>query len=415
MKRIHLWIYSMAILVMADVLFANPIITLNQRLLQTEAALNTQSVALGDAQVASRISEAVSVDASTLTAQRNRLDTDWGTLLIAHQMAPLSRDRLTVQDAVRLHEQGMSWNQMMTRYRISPARLSRALQTDLGTLGLAPVGGSSGRQSGSPTIVNGGTSDGDGVTGGNVDREGANGEDCRTTDGNRNGSADLDHDRSTRERSTAASNGRAVGIERSLEASVDRLESDADRRGDGAAADRLAAELRVSSDLLHEQRDRFDASWGDLLIAHTLVDQSRSGASVSRVFAMRDDGMSWFQIAKSLRVPPGRLMNLVRRGTSDVIGTTTAGTVRGAASKRIGAGKGSALRSSATANGRAMKTGTTSGATKIQGTARMGGSATKMGGGSVSTMRPMTRMGGGIGGGSVTRVHGAAGRGHGKR
>ena len=457
MKRTHLCIYSIAILAMANVLFANPIITLDQRLHDTEVLVNTQATTLGEVEVANRVSGAVLVDASALSAQRAQLGAEWGEFLIAHEMARISRTtgdpfgtrkQLTVDRALQLRSEGMSWNKIMTQYRVSPMRLSKAIDTAQPAL-----------RAGTPGATNGtGTSGGTVTTGGTTTRSsGSSGSDVGVTT-RTNGETRTNEDCETDSRTTTSSrtssgrtssgngrvsNGAAVGIERDLAANVDRLEADADSRGNAAVADRLAAELRVSSDLLVEQRDAFDAEWGDLLIAYTLVGQSRSGVSVGQIFDMRDDGMSWFQIAKSLRVPPGRLMNLVRRGTNDLVETTIAGASerrsngRAAVSQRTGAGTVKSLRQNvkggpfAKMNGRKQggsATLTTGGAAnlratarvngpmKVNGAARMGaGQTVKMGGGSVSTMRPMTRMGGGIGGGSATRVQGAAGRGNGRR
>ena len=422
MKRTHLWIYSMAILAMANVLFANPIITLDQRLQDTEVLVNTQATTLVEAEVANRVSGAVLVDAEALSAQRAQLGAEWGELLIAHEMARISRasgdpfrvrNQLTVDRAVQLRSEGMSWNQIMTRYRVSPMRLSKAIDTAQPALRAGTAGATGGQHSG--------------TIGGDVDvTTRSNGTVTNTAGTNgtvvTNGTIVAEtNDRLSVDR--RVSNGAAVGIERDLAANADRLDAEADRRGNAAVADRLASEFRVSSDLLQEQRDAFDAEWGDLLIAYTLAGQSRSGASVGRIFEMRDDGMSWFQIAKSLRVPPGRLMNLVRRGTSDVIGTTIAGT--NARGKNVGTRNARATQRSGFETGMAARQNAKKSvgsltrmnhATKMNGAARMGvGQTMKMGGGSVSTMRPMTRMGGGIGGGSATRVQGAAGRGNGRR
>lgn len=103
-----------------------------------------------------------------------------------------------------------------------------------------------------------------------------------------------------------------TGTDVKIDNAVNVISSDATRMGDATFADRLGAQFGVSADVLAQQRSQFNATWGDLAVAHSIATTSRTGVTVDQIFGMRADGRSWTQIARTLRVPPGRLMTSVR-------------------------------------------------------------------------------------------------------
>jgi hypothetical protein len=437
MKRVHRLLLSLGILAAAGVIQAgaaiNPATTLNQTLNETATTINQRAVTSGDQAVAASLSDALLVDPGVLEAQRAEFDVSWGDLLVAHELSQASRTRIPVDRIFDLRSEGMSWGQILATLRIPPATVWNELQRDLGLTG-------------TPTGTNG-----TGTTGGNRSPGTTNGQpstDTDTdinnpdinTDTNPDSDRDLDTDGSTSRTATDRN-----GIDRKLSEQVRRLESEAGRRGDQAIADRLASEVGVSAHLLMEQLAEFDADWGDLLIAYTITSRSRTSITVGQVMNLRENGMSWFQIARSLKIPPGQLMRLVRMSTSDLIETTIARSdTKGSKSlkqnaKRSGSGDRGGAKLAKSGGKASAALARTSGTTaKLKGatmkasgaamkgngpTAKMGGSATKMAvttkmtgtmarSGGAASMRPTTV---GPAGGQAMRIQGGAGRGHGRR
>lgn len=103
-----------------------------------------------------------------------------------------------------------------------------------------------------------------------------------------------------------------TGIDVKIDNAVNVISSDATRMGDASFAERLGAQFGVSADVIMQQRAQFDASWGDLAVAHSIATLSRTGVTVDQIFGMRADGRSWTQIAGTLRVAPGRFMTSVK-------------------------------------------------------------------------------------------------------
>jgi hypothetical protein len=421
MKRIHGVLFSMAILAMAGVVQAaflkdagSDPATVDRRLTETVTVVNTQAMSRGDAEIAAMLSGVLDVDAAVLLTQRSELGATWGDLLVATEMSQISG--VPIDRILDLRSEGMTWKQIMATQPIPAARVWEETRRDL-----------AGWDNGGTTAQGGVARSGGEIVDEDSDGEAGSGA-LTNLEGGTNGETRTEGERRTNGASRAG-----LGIDRKLEREVQRLEAEAGSRGDVALADRLASELEVSSDLLLEQRAAFDADWGDLLIAYTIVEQSRATVTVGQVFEMRSDGMTWFQIARSLRIPPGRLMRLIRSGTSELIETTIARssskrsdaktlkeartTKKSPSAGRAASGGAKAALSSKVKGAGSTKV-TAAGATKV----RAGGAATMKAAGpagraigatTAATMRPTTV--GSAAGVSAMRVHGAAGRGHGRR
>jgi hypothetical protein len=358
-KRLGTAAAFLAVLVLVHgAIAANPVTTLDQRLTETATTVNTLAATSGDQAVADMLSTALDVDANALLLQHQELGGTWGDLLVAHELSQISRSGVTTERVFALRSESMSWSQILANLRISPAKLSGELGTDLATMGIAPTttrttstgirtgrtfGGATqdGTTSGGTTVggtTNSGTTTGgtttNGTTSGGTPADGTTTDgtttDGTTTDGTNVGttSGGTTTSGTSSRLATSGLSGKAAGIERSLTDNVSRLDAEATSRGDAAVADRLASELGVSASLLEEQRATFDADWGDLLVAYTITQQSRGSFTVGDVLDLRNDGMTWFQIAKAMKVAPGRLMNTIRNATGRVLGTSVARTDR---------------------------------------------------------------------------------------
>ncbi len=78
-------------------------------------------------------------------------------------------------------------------------------------------------------------------------------------------------------------------------------------------AERLGLEIGMSADSLLAERGRFEVSWGDLVIGHTLLAGAKSGVTLRRLLCLRSRGTGWGRISDDLRLD---LTALVRLSTA---------------------------------------------------------------------------------------------------
>jgi hypothetical protein len=83
-------------------------------------------------------------------------------------------------------------------------------------------------------------------------------------------------------------------------------------KGDGAVSVRMVAEFRISPEAILSERTRLSAGWGELLVAHTLLANTKSGITIDHLFDMRDEGMGWGQIAHGLGLKQNEVVTAVR-------------------------------------------------------------------------------------------------------
>ena len=270
--------------------------------------LESEATRVGDATFTERFATEFGVTVDVLTQQRTQFGTDWGDLFLAYSIAEASRTTVTLDEIFQMRESGSTWTQIARSLQVPPGRLMVSVRKRLETL---DVEASLGRRSGSG-------------------------------EGNRSGTVRT---------------GKTTGVDRQIDARLETLDDATSRLGDQLTAERLAEEFEVTVDVLNQQRTQFDAEWGELLLAYSIMDRSKTTVTIDEIFALRSSGDSWTEIARSLRIPPGQLLRTLRSETqalAEVDGTATTRTH----------GKG---------GGSAMKTTRAGGATKTM----KGGSAAK--------------------------------------
>ena len=446
---------SLAVVLAAGVVHAtlNPPLT-DEQLADAMARLNTTTEGRGDQQTFSFISSEFGVPTTTLLQEQTQFGQTSSEIFMAHTFAEVS-GTTTATQILTLREQGLNWNQISQRlgfrmpelrevFELAVARFKAqaGLTTGTTTGGTTTGGTTTGGTTTSRTTTSGTTTTTDGTdTGGTASGTTATGSTTTSTTTSTNTT------RTTSTNTSGTTPHAAPGVDRKVTTMATRLETSAETRGDQATVERLANQLDVSTDVLFQQRTEFDADWGDLFLAYTVMDRSRRDVTLDDIFTLRDEGLSWTQIARQYGIPPGRLLQAVRSGTAALTSTsntTTNGgtTVRSGMGKAHMAARGSATKSTTLhatmrSGGGALKargsgsmrmggTGATklsvARATKMGGASatKMGGlSATKMGGMSATKMGGMSalRMGGAsvtrMGGASATRMGGSATRVHG--
>jgi hypothetical protein len=104
-------------------------------------------------------------------------------------------------------------------------------------------------------------------------------------------------------------------VEAKLAAEASKVDVQSEQKGEAAVAARLAKEFHVSADALTEERARFDAGWGELMIAHTLDANAKTDLTMDQILSLRQEGMGWGQIAGGLGLSPGGAVSAVQAET----------------------------------------------------------------------------------------------------
>lgn len=103
-----------------------------------------------------------------------------------------------------------------------------------------------------------------------------------------------------RERGMKASAAEREKAEARLDAVAQKVNEAAKADEGQSIAKRLAADLKLESSALIDEKSALDASWGDLMIAHTLAANSKAGVTASDLVQLKHRGTGWGQIAAGL-------------------------------------------------------------------------------------------------------------------
>lgn len=90
-------------------------------------------------------------------------------------------------------------------------------------------------------------------------------------------------------------------IDKRIGATVTRVNSDASTKGQTKIAAKLASAFGLTSDALLELKAEYGLSWGELVVAHTLLANSIVKVDLVDLASLRSDGLSWGAIAFGLR------------------------------------------------------------------------------------------------------------------
>ncbi len=117
--------------------------------------------------------------------------------------------------------------------------------------------------------------------------------------------------------------------EQQLETAAKDLDTDAAQKGDAAIASRLATRFGLTTDELLADHSKLGGGWGEVLIAQTLISDSKSGLTIDQVEKLRSEGMGWGQIARGMGVKLGSVVRAVKSGAKP----TTSGAKSNGASQ----------------------------------------------------------------------------------
>ena len=90
-------------------------------------------------------------------------------------------------------------------------------------------------------------------------------------------------------------------VEKRIRVTIERVNKEAAEKGQAAVAARLASEFGLTTDALLDQKGDRGLSWGELVIAYTLLANSKDKVTLPDLANLRSEGLSWGAIAFGLR------------------------------------------------------------------------------------------------------------------
>jgi len=108
----------------------------------------------------------------------------------------------------------------------------------------------------------------------------------------------------------ASTKGRAA-VDKKLTKISGNIDTQANAKGKATAAGRVAPEFGMTGEALVAESDQFGAGLGEMVIAHTLMANSKTTVTMDQIFALRKDGMGWGQIAQGMNLRLGEVVSAV--------------------------------------------------------------------------------------------------------
>jgi len=114
-----------------------------------------------------------------------------------------------------------------------------------------------------------------------------------------------------KERGMKASAKERADVEKKLDDVEKEIETEA-MKGEPAVAERIAADFGVTPDALTAEKSQYGRGWGELTVAHTLMANAKTDATISDLFGLRSQGMGWGAIAAGLDLKLGDVVPAVK-------------------------------------------------------------------------------------------------------
>jgi hypothetical protein len=99
--------------------------------------------------------------------------------------------------------------------------------------------------------------------------------------------------------------------EATMSATAKKVDAEA-AKGESRLAARLAAEFDATTQGMLDEKASLGASWGELMIAHTLAANSKQDVTAAQLLMIQHDGMGWGQISAGLGLNLGQTVSAVR-------------------------------------------------------------------------------------------------------
>lgn len=107
--------------------------------------------------------------------------------------------------------------------------------------------------------------------------------------------------RAVRERAESMPSDARRETDKRIAITVERVNKEASDHGQTTMAARLAAEFKLTEESLLDEKAEHGLSWGEVMIAHTLLANAGAGLTIVDLAQLRREGLGWGAIAFGLQ------------------------------------------------------------------------------------------------------------------
>ena len=115
-----------------------------------------------------------------------------------------------------------------------------------------------------------------------------------------------------KERGMKVSAKERADVEKKVDEIESQIEAEAKAKGDAEVGGRIAAEFGLTADALTAERSQFGRGYGELTVAHTLMANAKTDATLADMFTMRAMGLGWGQIAAGMNLQLGGVVSAMK-------------------------------------------------------------------------------------------------------
>jgi hypothetical protein len=115
-----------------------------------------------------------------------------------------------------------------------------------------------------------------------------------------------------KERGMKAAAKERADVDKKLDEIEKQIENETIAKGDATVAGRIAGEFGLTADALTAERSQYSRGWGELLVAHTMLANTKAPITMADVFQLRSQGTGWGVIAAGLDLKLGEVVTAVR-------------------------------------------------------------------------------------------------------
>ena len=109
-------------------------------------------------------------------------------------------------------------------------------------------------------------------------------------------------------------------VDAKLAATTRKVDDNAAKEGEPKTAERLSAEFGLSTEAISNEKQQLGASWGELMILHTIVANTSTDLSPAQIFQMRSAGKGWAQIAAGMGLKLGDVVSATQTESKVAMG-----------------------------------------------------------------------------------------------
>ena len=127
-----------------------------------------------------------------------------------------------------------------------------------------------------------------------------------------------------RDRAKKASAKAYATVQKELAEISSKVDAAVSKSGNAVVAGRIAPEFGMTAEAMIAEQSKVEAPLGELMIAHTLIANSKVAVTTEQLFMLQREGLGWGQIAHGLNLKLGEVTAAVKSESNIAVGLAKA-------------------------------------------------------------------------------------------